>query len=341
MNALSMNNGREETMPMSMTIGKAWIGPLLWTALLILVAAGEARSDVLYEEFTAQPGGDLIVDAPRGAVFVMGDSGDSNVVTVEVQRWGLWPHMNVEIEQEDNTIRVIAHHIPVLHWLPPFSWRRARFEIHVPARFDIDIHTRGGSVEVAGIEGHVQAETSGGSLLFHNIDGTVIGQTSGGSVEVDNCTRDVEVRTAGGSIHMETVGGNVVARTAGGRIHIFEAAGDVDATTVGGSIEVVRVGGEVLAHTGGGGIRARFTGEPGGELETVGGSIDVWFPASSGADLDARAVGGNVVVEHEGDSDSWAEASGHGEGSVRASLGGGGLPLRLRTLGGSIHVREL
>ena len=339
MGGFATNEGRGETM--SLSIGKAWIGPLVWTALLLLVAAGEARSDTIVEEFRVEPGGELVVDASRGSVRVTGSDANLDVVQVEVQRWGLWPHMRVSVEQDGNDIIVEAHHIPILHWLPPFSWRRARFDITVPASFSVDVNTRGGSIEVDGIDGHVDAKTRGGRLTFQDVSGTIVGETYGGSIEVDDCTRDVEVRTFGGSIHVEGVGGDLVAHTSGGRIHVFESDGDVDATTHGGSIELVRIAGEVSAHTGGGGIRARFSGEPGGELETIGGGIDVWFPADAGANLDARAVGGRVEVEHDGDENAWAEVSGHGEGSVRAAIGGGGAPLRLRTVGGSIRVREL
>ena len=329
----------------TMSFVRTWIGPLMWIVLLVLVAASEARSDVVVETLEVDAGGELIVDAPRGSVHVTGVDSEGEdapqTLTIEVHRYGLPPHVHIDVEQDGDRVRVSGHRIPLLHWLPPFSWRRTTFEIQVPKQFDVQVETNGGNVEIHGVEGHVDANTSGGRLHFRDIDGTVAGHTRGGSVEVDGCSDDVVVRTSGGSIHLEDVDGDVVARTAGGRIHIFEAGGDVEASTAGGSIEVVRVAGEVQAQSGGGGIRARFTGEPAGELEAAGGDIHVWFPAEAGADVDARALGGSVVIEHTTDPDVWAEGSHHDEGRVRAEVGGGGEELRLRALGGSIRVREL
>ena len=80
--------------------------------------------------------------------------------------------------------------------------------------------------------------------------------------------------------------------------------------------------GHIVARTSGGSIRARFQGPPAGELATAGGNIDVAFPPDVGADLDANASGGRVIVDH-------------------ASILSGGEPLRLRTSGASIRVHEL
>ena len=55
----------------------------------------------------------------------------------------------------------------------------ARFVISVPHRFNVDLETRGGSINVDDLEGNVTANTSGGSLLFGRIAGDV-----GSSVEL-------------------------------------------------------------------------------------------------------------------------------------------------------------
>ena len=306
-------------------LARALWGPAAWTALLLLVAGGKAHGGVETDEFRVQPGGRLVVDAPRGSVRVNTvpvREGESVRVTVDVHRFGLPPLTRIHSYQEDDLVVVEGRNFPLLHWLPPWSWQRVRIDVTVPEEFDIDITTRGGAIEVTGVTGEVEARTWGGRLRFRDITGSISGRTAGGRIEVDDCAGDVDVRTAGGPINLDRVGGNVIARTHGGGIQLYDIGGDIEVRTSGGSIEAVDVGGELIAHTSGGGIRARFEGAPAGELETSGGSIDVAFPADVGAELDARSFGGRVEVDHD-------------------SITSGGHLLRLRTSGGSIRVHEL
>ena len=306
-------------------LARALVGPAAWTALLLLVAGGKAQGGVETDEFSVQPGGRLVVDAPRGRVRVNAvpiREGEPARVTVDVHRLGLPLMTRIRSYQEDNVVIVEGHGFPLLHWLPPWSWWRVRIDVTVPEEFDIDITTRAGSIEVTGVTGEVEARIWGGWLRFRDITGSIAARTAGGPIEVDDCSGNVDVRSAGGPIDIDGVGGNVIARTHGGAIQVYDAAGNVEVRTSGGSIEVIEVGGELIAHTRGGGIRARFEGAPAGELETSGGSIDVAFPADVGADLDARSFGGRVEVDH-------------------AAITTGGHSLRLRTSGGSIRVHEL
>jgi DUF4097 and DUF4098 domain-containing protein YvlB len=300
------------------------LGPLLWVALLLLFAGGEAHGAVEREEFEVEPGGRLVVDAPRGSVRVHAvryDSAEPALVTVEIRRFGLSPMLRFTTRQDGNDVIVEGRRLPVLRWLPPWSWRRVRIDVSVPEQFDVDIATRGGGVEVDGVSGQVEARARGGKLRFREVTGPIDGRTSGGPIEVDDCNGSIELRTAGGSIDVDRVDGDVRARSSSGSINLVEVDGDIEARTSGGSIAAIDVTGELIATTSGGGIRARFEGAPAGELETSGGSIDVAFPPDVGADLDARSLGGRVQIEHD------------------AILSGGEL-LRLRTLGGHIRVHE-
>ena len=310
------------------SVTKTLLGPAMWMLLLLLVAGSKAQGGVETHEFSVEPGGHLTVDAPRGTVRVRGTSQNeaaslegepAGTVRVEIRRRGLPPMTRIQVRQDGDDILVRGHSVPLLHHLPPWSWRQVRIDVVVPANFKVDLATRGGGIEVRDLTGEVEAKSSGGGLAFRDIVGTIRGRTAGGRVEVDHCHGEVDVRTGGGRIEVDDLDGNLVAATAGGRIDVSDIAGDVEVRTLGGRIEALEVNGELTARSAGGRIRARFDGAPAGDLETTGGSIDVTFPPNFGADLDARALGGRVNVDY-------------------AAINNEGERLRLRTIGGAIRV---
>lgn len=167
------------------------------------------------------------------------------------------------------------------------------YEIQVPLRFNLDLESGAGGIEVERLEGELRAVTAGGSIETGDITGPVLAETAGGSIELGNLGGRVEAQTAGGGIRvgqvkgearLETSGGEIVAgriegsvraATAGGDIVLESAGGDVHAETAGGQIRVGEAGGAVRAETAGGSIH--LAGAHGPVLvETAGGSIDLY-----------------------------------------------------------------
>ncbi len=129
---------------------------------------------------------------------------------------------------------------------------------------------------------------------------------------------------------LRTVNGNVVVRN---------VEGVVEARTLNGHIEETGVAGSAVAHSVNGNITValRRLPEKTGhlELETINGDIRLLLPASSHADLDMSTVAGQI------ESGLALAASGvPGETALRARLGRGGVPARLRTIRGNIYVGE-
>ena len=152
------------------------------------------------------------------------------------------------------------------------------------------VETRGGSVEVAGIAGRVEAETAGGSVRINDIGGPVNAATSGGSIDVGNVGGDVKLETAGGGITIRSVSGKVRAETAGGGIELGSATQSVYLSTAGGSIQVKKCDGELRASTAGGSVEVGDVGG-GATLETFGGSIRL---ASAKGVVRATTSGGGI-----------------------------------------------
>jgi DUF4097 and DUF4098 domain-containing protein YvlB len=168
----------------------------------------------------------------------------------------------------------------------------AIYDITVPLRFNLDLETKGGGIEVEKLEGQLEAVTAGGGIRGGDLGGPVRVETAGGGIRLGNIAAAVEARTAGGGIRvgdvngaaiLETSGGEIVAgmiqgtlraQTAGGDLVLRGASGTIEARTAGGQIQVGQSGGNVIARTAGGSIRLQ--GARGRvEARTAGGSIDL------------------------------------------------------------------
>ena len=227
-------------------------------AVLLLAFAPAVAAKDFEDRIAAKPGGRLRVDLKGGSVEV--ESHGDNEVRVDANVRGVGSRaMDFELEGDGVDVEFTAD---LRAWASVFGGPQVRVRLRVPERYDVDISTGGGDVDLQEIQGEVTA------------------RTSGGSIEVDKIEGPVSLRTSGGSIDAKEIRGNLEARTSGGRIRAAEVTGSVE------------------AHTSGGEIAVRFTDAPEGVLETSGGGIEVDFPEDVGASLDAKTSGGRVEVEH-------------------------------------------
>ena len=177
----------------------------------------------------------------------------------------------------------------------------------------------------------VRASTSGGSVSASDILHNVALITSGGPVTVERVTGEVLARTSGGPITAIDITGDLTARTSGGGIRITDAKGSLLARTSGGPIRLDGVSGAIEANTSGGSIDARILHlEDHLTLSTSGGSIKAVIPRGQG--LDIRATGSSVRSRLD---DLTGDVSPR---SVHGSVHGGGIPVELRTTGGSVQI---
>lgn len=253
------------------------------------------------------------IDSFAGSVSVV--RGEPGTVHVHAERHGL-----SERELEGITVTAVEHEGRVRITAtktvgrPLRSW--VRLTVTVPPGAETRIDTRGGSIEVDGVEAPVRARTAGGSVRVTRARGRADVQTAGGSIRVDGHDGAVVARTAGGSIRLEGT-----------------LSPEVDAETIGGSIRVEGVDGTVRAVTKGGSIQV--TGRIGGDSEvtTAGGSIVVALRRGSRITVDGSTTGG-AMADVEG---LIVRERRRIEGAVE---GGGEGHLVVRTVGGGLRIRR-
>lgn len=321
--------------------------PILIFLLAGSLAAFAATEEQVNKRFPAQPGGKLIVDVEFGSIDVK--TNNTGEITVDaVRKVTLGSKADEEaylrdrpitFAQEGGTLTIQSRAAKKVNW----NWRsrqrtEGKFTISVPARFDAQLKTSGGSIGVSDLTGAVKANTSGGGLKFVQLHGPVDGHTSGGSVQVSNSEGDLKVNTSGGGIDVSGGSGTLVGITSGGSITVKQFSGPVQVETSGGGIKIEGASGKVKGSTSGGSIAAQFPSKLAEDvkLETSGGSVTVALPADSAFDLDASTSGGRVS------SDLPVITSGKPSRTVlKGPVNGGGKAVILRTSGGSIHVRKL
>ena len=297
--------------------------------LTCALAVGGVEDDI-NKSFRVKPGGTLKIDTSRGSIDVRGSGNDS--VDIEITREvrstsdkrakEVLDDFIIDIDQSGNNVTIKAE-FKDKKW--DRAWNRIRnrlrikYIVTVPDRYNVDLHTSGGSITVEDLEGRVLTDTSGGSLYFDRIVGPIDGKTSGGSITIGDTSDRVKVHTSGGSIKIDRAGG------------------EVDATTSGGSITVNEVKGKIYAKTSGGSVKAYISEQPGSDctLKTSGGSVTVYLDDRIGVHVDAHTSGGRISTDFP------VKVKGViSRRDLDADLNGGGPLLTLRSSGGSIYIRK-
>ena len=313
-------------------------------ALAVVAFTAHAETnDTVRRTFRTGDGGTIHLDADAGDVQVT--SGGRGSVTVEVVRHARnadeLKRNELTFDQKGNDVYVTSRDAERSHghgW--SFSWSDSEsisFIIHVPAHYNLDLHTSGGNVKGNDIGGNAEVHTSGGNVKLGRITGNVLARSSGGDITIDAAGGTVNAHTSGGDVKVRDAASSVEAKSSGGSIEIHRAGGVVVAHTSGGGIEIDDAADRVDATTSGGSITAHFSRQPRGDsrLPTSGGGLTVELPASIGAEIDAHASGGGVHSEMP-----ITIQGTHEDDSLVGRIGGGGPRLVLRTSGGGITIRR-
>ncbi len=239
---------------------------LVMSSLSIAKKNSDDASDYQSKSFTVQKGGLLTVDVEPGAVRV--ESWIKDEVYVEAEGIDERHPDRLSMSQSGNNVTV------------KYKDRRShsnniRFNIKIPADFNANIQTSGGSIkQISILTGDFQAETQGGSIEIDHIIGKVEIRTGGGSIKAEKVEGNAEMKTGGGSVDIGLITGILEAKTGGGSITLHETGGKVNASTGGGSIKAENASSWIELSTGGGSVTVRKA-LYGAKVKTGGGSVEM------------------------------------------------------------------
>ncbi|MEW6197845.1 MAG: DUF4097 family beta strand repeat-containing protein [Planctomycetota bacterium] len=177
----------------------------------------------------------------------------------------------------------------------------ANLRITLPEPCAAAVNTSNGSIRVENLKGDVVLDTSNGAIRARKVDGNLRADTSNGSVEVENVTGSLRAKSSNGELIARGISGPCELITSNGRIEYAAAPA---------------AAGAVEAHT-------------------SNGDVQITLPRSTAAALDCRTRNGRVHVDAAEAALGQVETE---RGAFRATLNGGGVPVRVRTSNGSIDV---
>jgi beta-lactamase regulating signal transducer with metallopeptidase domain len=201
-----------------------------------------------------------------------------------------------------------------------------RFELWVPAKFDVRVKSPGGEISIEGVSGRFTGNTGGGEIRLDNVSGTVSLATGGGEVQVSNSNLEGSVSTGGGEATVTNTAGGVrvssgsgpVIRTAGQSTKVYGVGGLSPQAAAASRDPLIVVDGQIV---GGGAVSYSRAGGSidldalpnGGTFTTGGGDIEI---GSVGGKATFTTGGGDVRISNVADDISVSTGAGTVEISV-------------------------
>jgi DUF4097 and DUF4098 domain-containing protein YvlB len=200
---------------------------------------------------------------------------------------------------------------------------KSDLEVFVPAGSSVSIEGFQAMISVAGVTGSVSAETVNGSIT----------QTGG--------SKDAELQSVNGKIDVTKTSGRLKAEAVNGAVTIREGSGELEASTVNGQLLVS--GGSfdrAALESVSGGVRfeAGLSAKATLSVESVSGSVDLFFAAGLGAEFTVSTFSGAIT----NDLGPAAEKTSRWtpEKELTFTTGSGGARITVETLSGAVNIRK-
>lgn len=203
----------------------------LATAFAALPAQGQtrARATLFEEAFDVSAGGTLQVDV--GDMDIVVETGGQGRVEIIAEARDLdfarerFQEMRFEAFRDGNAIRVRTDERD--RNFDRREWQRrggAHYvaRITIPGRFDLDLQTGDGDVEIGTIEGAVDVSTGDGDVTIESASGSRVELGTGdGDLWVGRlAAREIDLHTGDGDVRLDRASGSITARTGDGDVRM-------------------------------------------------------------------------------------------------------------------------
>ncbi len=154
-----------------------------------------------------------------------------------------------------------------------------------------------------------------------------------GQIVVDRLVGNLRVEGQSGSIDLGEIEGDIDVSSGSGRLHVGKVTGQARIGVTSGQVTVDDAGDAVDIRQAAGQVAVGWSAAPNraSRIETTAGAVRLTLGAGVGVDLDAEARVGRVRIDP-------ALLATTGRSSCRGQVQGGGMPLVVRSLAGSIAI---
>lgn len=268
------------------------------------------------KSFNTSPGKNFVLKTSVGDVVIK--TSDDPVVHVKILgSEDTYKKLHITFKNTDDGVSIIAKKKDSWNIFNFWKNTHLKYEITLPSKYNANIATSGGDINVSDLTGSSSLHTSGGDVSLRNINGPVEVKTSGGDISSNNTSGTVDLKTSGGDI-------NAVAFN-----------GDLNASTSGGDIVLRGSDSKIKASTSGGEISLKYSGQNKGiNLYSSGGDIEIHLPSDFQANARLSTSGGSVSCKFK--ANDVEEMSSH---KLIGKFNNGGEPLVVKTSGGDIEIK--
>lgn len=224
----------------------------------IAFSKGGDTKTIYEKSFKISPNKKLVLNSDTGDIQIT--PGDKSEVYIKViGNDNAAEKFTYDFNATSEEVTVVVKKKPGLDW---FSNIKLKFEIKLPATFNVYANTAGGDIKVGGIKGDIKLKTSGGDIWGDRFEGNFTANTSGGDINLFCSNAKIEANTSGGDI-------------------------DLDYTGINKGIELKTSGGDIK-------IKAPVNFDANAELRTSGGDIDCKFKLNNVTKLSETKVIGTI-----------------------------------------------
>ena len=269
----------------------------------MLAGAAMGRAEEVAKTYPVSGHVKMRVETDDGAVRV--STGDIKQVEIRVVYSGykLDKDLRVNMEQNGDTVEVLAKTSGGWGWHWGANHTALRVEVHMPKDADLYARTGDGSVEADSISGNVDVTTGDGHITVQGAKGNIRFHTGDGHIEARGLDGSVDASSGDGHINVE------------GRFD---------------SLRIKTGDGSVTARAGAGSKMASSW-----DIHTGDGSVDLVIPGDLQANIDASTHDGHISLGLPVTVEGTFSSS-----KISGKLNGGGNTLTIRTGDGSIHLNK-
>ena len=278
---------------------------LLTATTLIAISTGAfAASDSFHKTLSVSDHPDLYVSTGSGNVRIHPGNGNSIEITGRVKAgWGAFGDVqkrvqsiidNPPIDQSGDSVKIGESHDRSL-----FNNITIDYDINVPVKVALNIHSGSGDVEVDNVGRFLAASSGSGNVRAHQVHGPATLDSGSGDIELDlSGVGDVHAKTGSGNIRVHNFDGSFNARTGSGDIegegHLIGAS---SASSGSGNVRLhLRPDSKfnLEASTGSGDLHVHM---PGVVNTSEGSRHHLTMPVNGGGDpLEIRTGSGNIEI---------------------------------------------
>ena len=265
-----------------------WATPVAGRAF---AAPSARRNTTAFENkagtLTTREGLRLRLDTETGNVRVFTDATNEVRYLVRIETDAAGPDAQKLIHQFDLYTSSVPTGVTISGKIPGREQRErvwVTYEVHVPRKYNVEVTTHAGNIQVDDVDGRVSLITDGGNITA--------GRVTGGGVRQPGVPAARLESISGGHLSVRDVSGDLKAITAGGHITAGNISGDANLSTGGGHITVGNIRGVAQLDTGGGNISVERAGS---RVTASSGGGQISFGEAAGA-IQARAAGGGIRV---------------------------------------------